>query len=480
MEARLSAVQKRLLLLLLTSVVVAVLARPQPDNGRFTAALDEMVSFHTGFVRSDAERTLRIQAEAHSQLSFADMQAVEGARHGPKLKLAGSLKPLRPLTGVRLGTLAELHIHAQPGATMSVGTPSAEELGSALAWRLARTQKNGPFTVVDIQLVNAALGEADVALEQQVGQLRQASLSARAALDDATRKVAVAERRVEKRAKRRSRSLEKMQVALGAARTLLDEKSTLHAQAQQAYESAAQRAELGAAPARGALVPGAQSASSGARAEPDSRAEPHASTLALAQVTVELAGQRSTLNIPVRLTRVAVPVAPLPGAQFLAIRAAGLWDEVKDMNPEAAAGTIRGHFNWHFNHVQLLGLKLSGSKLLQLMPCILPLLLGLLLLRMRSAETSYSPFTTRVPDSLPRVGFKSRSLEFVAIVLLPLVAIASAAASLLLIDQPPVLPALTAVACLPLGSLVFAKLSELREQTVSIVRSHSGFPPPAE
>ena len=53
MEARLSAVQKRLVLLLLASLAVAILARPQPDNGRFTAALDELTPRDTRTRHSD-------------------------------------------------------------------------------------------------------------------------------------------------------------------------------------------------------------------------------------------------------------------------------------------------------------------------------------------------------------------------------------------------------------------------------------------
>lgn len=457
MEARLSAVQKRLVLLWFASLAVAILARPQPDNGRFTAALDELVSFRSQFVRRDAEQALRAQAEAGSQLSLKAVLSEQAQRRGPRLRLAEQTPALRPLSGVRLATLADVSDHARPGATLAVGSPSVEALGASLAWRLSRTQKSGPFTLASVQLLPAEVSAEDVALEAQVGVLRLASLAARAAVDDATRKVATAERRVEKRAKRKSRSLEKMQIALDAARLVLDEKSARHTLAQQAYEDAARRAER-------AFVSTPQGAGAPERA--------------LARVTMELAGERSTLDIPVQLSLLQLPVAPLSGAGFPALRAAGLWDEVKGLSPEAAISAIRGRFNWHFNHVELLGLKLSGSRLLQLLPCVLPLILAVLLLHMRSAEACYSPFSTRVPDSLPRVGLKSRFLEFVAIVLLPLAAIASAAASLLLIGQPPVLPALTAVAGLPLAALVFAKLSDLREQTVSIVKSHS-FPPPA-
>jgi hypothetical protein len=107
----------------------------------------------------------------------------------------------------------------------------------------------------------------------------------------------------------------------------------------------------------------------------------------------------------------------------------------------------------------------------------LPLLLLLLLRRLKAAGGSYSPFTTEVRGELPRVGLKTRALELLALVILPCLAAASAATALLFVGQLPVLPALSAAACLVLGSSAFGKLGDLQELVASVVHSHS-YPPP--
>ncbi len=139
--------------------------------------------------------------------------------------------------------------------------------------------------------------------------------------------------------------------------------------------------------------------------------------------------------------------------------------------------TIKSRFNWHLQGVKVAGIELTGTSILQLLPCVLPFLLFVLLQRIRRAEVSYSPFATDVPRNLPYVGFRNRFLEFLTIILLPLLAVASAAAALMLNDRLPILPALTGAACVSLGVYAFTKVRELRDQTLSIVR-HS-FPPPA-
>jgi hypothetical protein len=108
----------------------------------------------------------------------------------------------------------------------------------------------------------------------------------------------------------------------------------------------------------------------------------------------------------------------------------------------------------------------------------MPLLLALLIVQMRRAEAFYSPFTTKVPSALPRVGLRHRSLEFAALVLLPLAVPGCAGVAMLLVNKLPVLPVLSALAAGGLGTLAFIKLEDLRSQAISIVRSHS-YPPPA-
>jgi hypothetical protein len=114
---------------------------------------------------------------------------------------------------------------------------------------------------------------------------------------------------------------------------------------------------------------------------------------------------------------------------------------------------------------------------LQFLPCLLPLLQILLLLRTRAVGAGYNPFGTTIDSALPQVGFRSRLLDALVIVILPVVAAACAASSLLLIGQVPVLPVLTAIVCLLSGFYVLGKLGELQSLVEAMVHSHSSHPP---
>jgi hypothetical protein len=465
METRLSEVQKRLWWLCAGSLLLALLIRPQPENRRYVDALAELESFRESFVRKQAEAVLQKQAEGRGEFSFARVQEVASAKRGPKLKLDGALSAPRALSFVRLKTLADAHAYAEPGASLPVGIADAEALGKALSWRMARASENGTFTLRSFELVAAEVSEEDVAHDQGVAELLRESNLAKHALDDAERKLELAEYRVEKRQKRRSSSLAQFVEARDAALGAHAGKSQAQAAALARYESAAKEA----------LRPYKRSA------------QTSVPKTALARVMLEerkgtgrAAASASTVTyeIPVPLTQRRVSVPTLRGAEFSALRAAGLWDELSGLGAEQAERAIQDHFNWHLRSVELLGLSLSGKKVLQLLPCALVWLLALLALHMRRAETFYSPFTTKVPSSLPQVGLKLRWLELLALVILPLVSIASACVSLWQINQLPILPALSGVACLVLGYHAFVKLKDLREQAISIVRSHS-YPPPA-
>jgi hypothetical protein len=462
MEARLFEVQKRLWWLCLGSLLLALLIRPQPENRRYVDALAELESFRASFVRSKAEAALQQQADGRGEFSYEHVQEVASAKRGAKLKLGEDLNAPRALTFVRLSTLAEAHSYAEVGASLPVGIADDGELGLALAWRMARSAPSGTFTLRGFELVAAEVTEEDVVRDLRVNALRAESAAADAAFEEATRRLELAERRVEKRQKRHAHSLGEFVAMRDGARAAFESKRHAHEAALARYESAASEAT---------------------RAYKRSNVT-HLPKAALARVTLErkAAGHEpafETFEIPVRLTHRRVSVPVLRGAEFNALRAAGLWDELSGLDAEHAAETIQSHFNWHLRSVQLLGVNLSGRKVLQLLPCALVALLALLALHMRRAETSYSPFTSIVPSSLPRVGLKLRWLELLAIVVLPLVSIVNASISLWQINQLPILPVLSGVTCVVLGYHAFVKLKDLREQALSIVRSHNSYPPPA-
>jgi hypothetical protein len=485
MEARLSEVQKRLVWLCLASVLLALLIRPQPENGRYVEALAELESFRASFSRKQAEAALQKQAEGRGEFSFARVQEAANALGGPQLKLGEDLSAPRGLSFVRLATLADAHAYAELGASLPVGVADPGVLGQALQRRMAESCSRASTRAADctfilrgFELVASQVTEGDVARDLRVNELHRAVMAAQAALEPVEQKLEQLEQRVEKRQKRRAGSLGQFVEMRGTARAAFEAKSEELAGARARYESAA--AEASASGKRSTGV-----------SRSDTRSLPKA---ALARLTLEpveargsareqntdgsAAGEALTFEIPVRLAHRRVSVPVLRGAEFQALRAAGLWDELSGLDAEHAADAIQSHFNWHLRSVELWRVDLTGKKLLQLLPCLLVWLLALLALRMRRAEAFYSPFTTPVPSSLPRVGLKHRWLELLALLVAPLVSIVSACIALWQINQLPILPALSGITCLALGSYSFVKLNDLRKQAISIVRSHS-YPPPA-
>jgi hypothetical protein len=454
MEAFLAAVKKSLLLVLGAALVVFFLALPRPANRPLIGALREVSAFRSTFAQADAEQVLRSQAEARGAMPLSTVEAAARGKRGPKLTAAPDARPVRPFSAVSLATLAQVDAHAKP-ATVGSGVPEAEALAASIVWRLARTEQPGPFTLRSVELVPAEVGDADIALEREVAKLRIESLEARAAVEATEARLPTLEQRVEFQSNNRSKYLGKSIMALKEARDLLAVQKQTHADIQTRYDQSARKADTPRKQGPGAAVP----------------------TRAVARVMVASGGGSHTFDIPVPLAVREVPVGALPGVTFEATRKAGLWDEVKGEDAASATETIRAHFNWHMARVEVVGFELLGAHLLQVVPLILPVLLVLLLRHIRRARTSYNPFTTEVPEKEPSIGLKSRLVEFFALIALPLAAVGNAIAALLLVGQLPLLPALAGLFVLWLGSSAFKEVQELREQTLSIVRSHSNLPP---
>ncbi|HEX6241216.1 MAG TPA: hypothetical protein VFZ61_10000 [Polyangiales bacterium] len=456
MEARLSEVQKRLVRVVLAALALALVVWPGAENRRYTAAFHEVEAFRNGFMRSAVDASLQQLSQEAGALDLPELLAAVQAQRGPKLKLADGVARPDALASLQLETLGDAERLARAQASVTLRRIDAQGLGGSLAWRLARAQRPGVFTLTKLELTGGEVDDADASQDPDVGSLRSQSLSARVAADDAARRVSNAERRVEKRAKRHSRSLDKAQAQLDSAQLSLQEKTRAHAEAQARYDAAAQRAD-----------------------RPRSvRALSARATTALAHVELTQGKERLRFDIPVRLVAQSAALPGVRGAEFPAVQAAGLWEETRGLTPAAASEAIADRFNWQARTLQVGPVALHGSKLLQLFPCVVPVLLALLLLQMRRTEAFYSPFTTKVPNTLPKVGLKHRALELLGLVVVPLLVSGFAAAGLLLLRQFPLLPLISAFGSGVLGTLAFSKLEDLRNQAISIVRSHS-YPPPA-
>jgi hypothetical protein len=466
MQARLTAVQRALWWVPAASLAIAVLARPHPHNRQLQKALAEVTTFQAGFQRDALEKLLRDYAEAQAAVPLSEVVAVptaeaRGAARGqnrpPKLSVAADAAPLEPLSVIRLATLADARAHGGSDSAVDLGVPDVSGVGPALSWRLVHVGATGTPSVASVSLRPANVTQADVELEREAARLQTAKQAATSAVAAAAKRLEMEQNVFEARRKRGLpwKVILKSIEARDAAKQTLDERTQALADLQASYDDAVARA---LAPRPDVPVTGV----------PD---------FALAHVIFAPGAAVDAYDVPVPLAHRRVTVPPLRQAAFSATEAAGLWDKVKTLSPDQAVDAVRGEFNWHNRHLEVAGVKLSGAILLQLLPCVLPLLLLLLRARLRAAANSYSLFGTKVYGDMPKVGLQHRTLDALALVVLPVAACASAGISLVLIDQPPWLPGLAAVACLTLGGLVFAKVSELQGLVASVIHSHS-YPPP--
>jgi thiol:disulfide interchange protein len=301
---------------------------------------------------------------------------------------------------------------------------------------------------------------AAVELEAQIAQLQSDLQVARASAERTSKQLAdvtlLYENRIKWRVSRQLRS-DTYKLLLEARKSQRDAERAVR-DVDKRYEAAVANAATAATRSASASAPASQE-------------------YGVVQVDVGWAADSKRYAIPVRVKSLQAQLPPLQGVTLRQTHAAGLWDEVKGLEVAQAKQLVSERFNWHFRQIKLGGLELGGGAVLQLTPCILPLLLLLLLSRMRAVSSTYNPFRTRVKSALPRVGFRTRVLDALAIVVLPLVAAVLAVASLMIVGQLPALPLLAAVFCLLLGGYAFVKLGELQRLMEDVVRSHS-VPPP--
>lgn len=460
MKARLNSAQRALWALIAVSLALGALAFPRGHNSAYTAALAELSAFDEGFKQAEIERSLLAYAQAQGTVPLSDI-----ARHAvgpgvPNVAARDKAEPVVPLAQLSLRTLAEVHARGKRGTSLPIGTIEAEPLGAAIAWRLSRTSPAESYSLVSAELEPAQLSAADVELEREVARLRLQTLTAEQATAAASQKLTEATELFEAKRQRRLpwKIMIKFEEARKQAKTDLTECQRVEKDLRRRYEAAVTRAVRTASRAkRLAARPG---------------------TFAIANVLLSSASApATTLQIPVALIVREAKLLPLAGSSFSATQDAGLWDDVKDGDAQAAIALTREKFTWHNRHAEIGGFRIGGMLVLQLLPALLPLLLLAFLSRMRHVSVSYNPFGTSVDDGLPHVGLHSRSVELLVLVIVPLIAVLLSIHALWALAELPVVPVVAGVAALGLGIYAFVELGSLQNLVEDVVRSHSSAPP---
>jgi hypothetical protein len=466
MQARISAVQQALIVVTIVAFVVAALVRPAPDNADYRRALAELTSLGQRFDRSKVERALLDHAKAQGTRPLSSLVQPISALRPINVRVADPAASIEPIATLTLSTLADIDRYAQPGATLAMSAADLGSVPSSLAWRLTReASKDAAITLRSAQLQLSQADADAVALEAQIAQLQTEQLAARVTAERNSVQVAdqtkLLENRIKWRVSRQLRS-DTYKALQDMRKTQRDGDRALR-DLDKRYEAAVSKA---AEAARAVGKAGAAAAGM--------------SAYGVLQVELGWAAETKHYAIPVRVQTLQAQLPPLGGVTLAQTHAAGVWDEVRDLDVAKATSAVQERFNWHYRYIDLAGIKLGGVAVLQLIPCILPVLLLLLLTRMRAVAQTYNPFRTRVKEALPRVGFRTRILDALAVVVLPLLATVFAVASLMIVGQIPALPLLAAVACLLLGAYAFIKLGELQRLVEDVVRSHSVPPPEQE
>ena len=449
--------------LLATGVIVALLGVPFGDDADTMDALAELTEFQRNFDREKLETTLLAHASAQGVVRLAD---VADAIHGPgapRVSAAASAPPIQPDAGVALATLGKIHALGRSGSMLEIGSPAPDALALSLGWRLSRRPGAERFELQKIELGAGSCSAKDVEREREVSAARADLLQATADAEAAQKRYEEAEKLSEQRRKWKApwKSILKADEKRAETKTALDTAQQTRASHESRYETLAKQA--------GARKPGAsKNASTGDAA----CALVHATLRALPS------GQTFVLDLPTPIVRRGVPVPPLTGVEFPVTHASGLWEELEGSAAPRAIQQLRARFSWHYRHVEVAGLEIGGMTILQLAPlALLPLFFGLIR-RSRGVGALYNPFDRVSFEHLPSVGLGASSMNLLVLVLLPLAACVLCTWSLIQIDQPPIVPALCAAACIGLGGMSHVAVNELLELREAITRSHSN--PPAE
>jgi hypothetical protein len=462
---RINAVSRTFWTLLALSLVLIAIGLPLGHDGDTLKVVDELSTFEHGFDRALLEKTLLAHA-SHQGFVGIDAVALNVRGRGmPKVTATPGAAPIAPRAALALATLSDVRALTAPSALVPIGSPKAEQLGAALGWRLSRQPGSAErYELKGIVLGTQGCAASDIDLEQQVVGAREHLLDVRAQTAQAQKQFDDADQLLVLRRKWKApwkailKATEKRtetQNALTAAQQQL-------AQGEKNYETLAKRAE--SYPSKGADKPSAGGLEC---------------AVATASLIEKPSGRAFDVKLPAPIERHAVPVPRLTGADFPAVQAAGLWAELKDMTAQQAVAHMNERFTWHYRHFDIGGLKVGGMTVLQFAPLLLlPLFFGLIR-RSRGLGATYNPFDrVSTMDNLPTVGFGSQALNLVVLVALPLLACVLCAWSLMQISQPPLVPALCALATLGLGSSCHVALKDLLELRDAITRSHSN-PPPA-
>lgn len=458
MKERVQGVQRAFWVLCATGVLVVLMGMPLAHDGETMRLHTELRAFAAGFDQGRIETDLLAHARAQGRVPLSAVSALVAGDGLPELVADGPA--LDPRSAVDLGDLGAVHALSRPGATLDIVAPEPESVAIALGWRLARRSEGHPgarWRLARLSLAEGGASADEIDRERKVAQARVALRRAVGAHEEAMRAHTAAEEVYTARRKWKAhwKAIAKADERRQETATELAGRTADLARARTQYEQLALASEGFAA---------------GAPAGQDGLG------VAVATVAADSGGQQVTLALPVSLVRRAVPVPSVRGAELPLLRGSALWPELAKGSGAHGIMRLERRFSWHYRHMRIGPFQIGGTTALQVAPLLFLAVLGMLLQRVRSVRRSYNPFDAPPDMVLPKVGFGPTALNFLPLVVLPLLACAVCTWSLVQLEQIVILPVLACVVSLVLGAWTFAALQALLNLRDAVRRTHSSIP----
>lgn len=436
------------LVLLGVSAVLSLVGLPVGNDAQLTAVVKELSLFSRAFDQEKLEDTLLEMAQVQNRTTVSDVVAKLRGEGLPTV-VGDKSAVITSLAALDLTTLEAVHRHSAADASLDIASVKPEIVATSLSWRLARLGADKRITITGIELAHANVSETQTAREAEVFEARQKMLGAQRTAAQAEKAHTAADDTYRARLKWGghwkviNRANEKRQEA-----RLESIRRTKRAAAVSEQFAALEKKAL-------AFKGGAKGGNP---------------SMAIARVSLKVDGKPSTIEIPVVLDVRTVTVPPLSASAFPEAHQSGMWSDIKTMTPKAALAKLEAQFSWHQSG--------TGTSMLHALPLVLPILLLMLVLRIRAVSNGYSPFNSDGQGDLPKVGLGVPVADALLVATLPATACGLCAWSLIAIGQVPTVPAISAVASIALGIWSFPHLRELRSMTVNIERSRTAPPPP--
>ncbi len=346
------------------------LCYPRLGDRPRTQALQDLAELDEHLDVQALSRTLVASAE---QQTATDLQAFARILAVPRLNAVsgGRSANLFAADAPDLSSLETMARATTPAAEVILHGPAIEALASSLRWRLERSHKDEPLTLVQLRR-SRSVSPQTVDLEARAAQARIAAAEALVAYEQAREKY------LEKR------DLSDLLIQRGASSrakfSAARDRSVAYGQVEETTPAMRTTREEYERLARAART-----------SELSSFTGTSAGIGVVATLQTE-GGGKIEYEIPLASTRLTATTSVPPPHALARLQRNRLWRKLKALSVETATAQLRRELSWHFRDTQVAGVRVHGVAALQIFPLILCFVMWHLTRRCRAVARVYSPF----------------------------------------------------------------------------------------